>query len=52
MEGHEGIHVTFVKNNEISSYQKAWPNHVFVALPPSCNYEGLGMIKDIIKVSL
>ena len=50
MESREGVHVTFVKNNEMTSYQKAWPNHVIVALPPSCNYEGLGMIKDIIKV--
>lgn len=51
MEGREGVHVTFVKHSEMSLYQKAWSNHVIVALPPSCNYEGLGMIKDIIKVS-
>lgn len=51
MESHEAAHLTFVKNNEITSYQKAWPNHVIVGLPPSCNYEGLGAIKDIIKVT-
>ena len=52
MEGREVVHLTVVKQIEVTSYQKAWPNHVIVGLPPMCNYDGLGMIKDVIKVDV
>ena len=50
MEGRDHIHLVFVKNNELPFYQKIWPNHVLVGLPPSCNLRGLGTAKDIMKV--
>ena len=47
----EHSHVTFVKHSELAMYQKNWPNHVFVVLPPNFNDASYGAVKQVMKVS-
>ena len=52
MEGRDHVHLIFVKSNEVVLYQKIWPNHVIVGLPPSSSSRGLGMAKHLMKVGI
>ena len=52
MDGKSHVHLVFVKQCEVPFYHKAWPNHVIVGLPVSCDREGLGAARYYIKVCL
>ena len=50
MEETDYVHITFVKQSELSMYQKNWPNHVFVVLPPDFDDASFGAVKQVMKV--
>eukprot|EP00795_Rhopilema_esculentum_P007430 gene7430-13192_t len=49
MEETDYVHITFVKQSELSMYQKNWPNHVFVVLPPDFDDASFGAVKQVMK---
>ena len=52
MEETDHMHVTFIKASELALYQKNWPNHVFVVLPPNFDDASFSAVKQVMKVSI
>lgn len=50
LEGQAHIQLVFVKHQEMSLYNKMWPNHITVGLPKACDNEGVGAARYFIKV--
>ncbi len=50
MEETDYVHITFVKQSEMATYQKNWPNHVFAILPQEFDEASFGAVKQVMKV--